>query len=112
MPREPLSFASNAAFTYPGHFETEQERLEAFRARQQADLDLVHSSTTRRRRFHERYAIDESKNANDHISNSSGEEAWRTSEGDRLKDFGVDEDAEFYDEDNIPLAQLFRRKMG
>lgn len=41
---------------------------------------------------------------------SEGEEGWRNSEGDRLQDFGVDEDADFYDEDNIPLAELLRRR--
>jgi len=39
-----------------------------------------------------------------------GEESWRNSEGERLKDFGVDEDAEFYDEDDVPLGELMRRK--
>ncbi|KAF2707584.1 zf-DHHC-domain-containing protein [Pleomassaria siparia CBS 279.74] len=40
--------------------------------------------------------------------NESGEEGWRNSEGERLKDFGVDEDVEFYDEreDDLPLGQL------
>lgn len=37
-----------------------------------------------------------------------GEEAWRNSEGERLADFGVDEDVEFYDEDDLPLAELMR----
>ena len=39
-----------------------------------------------------------------------GEEGWRNSEGERLADFGVDEDAEFYDEDDLPLAELMRRR--
>jgi palmitoyltransferase len=44
-----------------------------------------------------------------------GEEAWRNSEGERLKDFGVDEEVEFYDEqedddDDIPLSELLARK--
>lgn len=44
--------------------------------------------------------------------NESGEEGWRNSEGERLKDFGVDEDVEFYDEqgDDLPLSQLLARK--
>jgi palmitoyltransferase len=44
--------------------------------------------------------------------NESGEEGWRTSEGERLKDFGVDEDVEFYDEqeDDLPLSELLARK--
>jgi palmitoyltransferase len=42
-----------------------------------------------------------------------GEEAWRNSEGERLKDFGVDEEVEFYDEqedDDVPLGELLARK--
>lgn len=41
-----------------------------------------------------------------------GEEGWRNSEGERLKDFGVDEDVEFYDEqeDDIPLSVLIARR--
>jgi palmitoyltransferase len=39
-----------------------------------------------------------------------GEEAWRNKEGERLADFGVDEVAEFYDEDDLPLVEIIRRK--
>ena len=39
-----------------------------------------------------------------------GGESWRDSDGDRLDDFGVDECAEFCDEDDIPLAELVRRR--
>ncbi|KAI4754608.1 zf-DHHC-domain-containing protein [Aureobasidium sp. EXF-3400] len=39
-----------------------------------------------------------------------GEEGWRNSEGERLNDFGVDEDIEFYDEDEVPLSELMKRK--
>lgn len=35
---------------------------------------------------------------------------WRNKEGERLADFGIDEDAEFYDEDNLPLAEIMRRR--
>ncbi|KAF1995879.1 zf-DHHC-domain-containing protein [Amniculicola lignicola CBS 123094] len=44
--------------------------------------------------------------------NESGEEGWRNSEGERLRDFGVDEDVEFYDEeeDDVPLSTLLARK--
>lgn len=59
---------------------------------------------------------DESEPSEDENS-ASGEEGWRTAEGERLADFGVDEDVEFYDyegdyqaedadEDDIPLALL------
>ena len=57
---------------------------------------------------------------------SSGEESWRNREGERLADFGVDEMADFYDEEgkgdmdmtqrdddddeNVPLAELLRSR--
>lgn len=49
------------------------------------------------------------------VGDEEGEEAWRNSEGERLKDFGVDEDVEFYDEqeeedDDVPLGELLARK--
>ncbi|TKA76325.1 hypothetical protein B0A55_04188 [Friedmanniomyces simplex] len=40
----------------------------------------------------------------------AGEESWRNKEGERLADFGVDEVADFYDEDDVPLAELVRRR--
>lgn len=43
------------------------------------------------------------------VNNHDGEESWRNKEGERLADFGVDEVAEFYDEDDVPLAELIRR---
>ncbi|PMD20802.1 zf-DHHC-domain-containing protein [Hyaloscypha hepaticicola] len=39
-----------------------------------------------------------------------GEEGWTNAEGDRLRDFGVDEDAELVAEDEIPLGELLRRR--
>lgn len=43
----------------------------------------------------------------------AGEEGWRNKEGERLADFGVDEVADFYDEeDEMPLADLIRRRKG
>ena len=41
---------------------------------------------------------------------NGGEEGWRTKEGERLADFGVDEVADFYDEDDLPLAEIMRRR--
>jgi len=37
-----------------------------------------------------------------------GEEGWTNAEGDRLRDFGVDEDAELLPDDEIPLGELLR----
>ncbi|KAF2750838.1 zf-DHHC-domain-containing protein [Sporormia fimetaria CBS 119925] len=49
--------------------------------------------------------------ANKGRDENEGEEAWRNSEGERLRDFGVDEDVEFYDEeDDLPLSELLARR--
>ncbi|KAE8552267.1 hypothetical protein EYB25_006161 [Talaromyces marneffei] len=91
----------------------------------------------RRRKFHERYKSNKSSQTKteleeeiaedsegnevgedeqhssseviDHIDVDEGEEAWRNAEGERLDDFGVDEDVEFYDEEDVPLSVLKER---
>ncbi|EFE38545.1 palmitoyltransferase with autoacylation activity Pfa4, putative [Trichophyton verrucosum HKI 0517] len=95
------------------------DEVEAFHKRQEADYlrQRAVSEVRRRKPFHKRYI---KKGDDGHLSNisdsedeelsNSGEEGWRNSEGERLKDFGVDEEVEFYDEDDIPLAELIRRK--
>ena len=51
------------------------------------------------------------ENDEDDVSGSeSGEESWQDSGGNRLKDYGVDEEIEFYDEDDIPLSELMHRR--
>ncbi|PWY89194.1 zf-DHHC-domain-containing protein [Aspergillus heteromorphus CBS 117.55] len=73
----------------------------------------------RRKRFHDRFSEPQSEpdssNAGESPSystesSSDGEEGWRNSEGERLRDFGVEEDIEFYDEEDIPLAILMQRR--
>ena len=44
------------------------------------------------------------------VQDGAGEEGWRNKEGERLADFGVDEIADFYDEDDLPLSELMRRR--
>lgn len=39
-----------------------------------------------------------------------GEPGWTNAEGDRLRDYGVDEDAEGDDDEDIPLGELLRRR--
>lgn len=114
--------------------------IESFRARQAADLTRFEAIdgdyVVRRRPFHERleesqkrddnrvYEIEE--DADEDLLNDedyseedeeprsqldgAGEEGWRNKEGERLADFGVDEVADFYDEDDVPLAELIRRR--
>lgn len=106
-------------FVYDEALSTTQNNVDAFRRRQEEDLKRYDGGATtaiRRRPFHERYrngGHDEASFASQPVGSddlAGGEEVWRDSEGDRLDDFGVDEDAEFYDEDDIPLAELLRRR--
>lgn len=119
---------------------TQSFDLEAFRKRQEADLARHESDRPYRRLpFHERYETTQTVkqpaertypednyyadhgdsdsepdadtgNQHTYLRDGEGEEAWRNSEGERLGDFGVDEDADFYDEDDVPLAQLIRMR--
>jgi palmitoyltransferase len=91
--------------------------VEEFRKRQADDLKRWgrDQEILRRQPFHKRYT-DEAVRANDTSApdlyvrgEGEGEESWRDSEGQRLKDFGLDEEAEFYDDD-VPLAQLIERR--
>ncbi|KAI1942622.1 Palmitoyltransferase [Ophidiomyces ophidiicola] len=97
----------------------DQDAIDAFRRRQELDYRRHKQRSTihRRKPFHERYMhnieTEIMSDASESITGSSlseGEESWRNAEGERLRDFGVDEEAEFYDEDDIPLAVLIQRR--
>lgn len=85
------------------------EQIEAFRQRQREDLKRYENTNLpviRRKPFHEREAVEEHRSqsrsqSRDFTSSAPlgvGEEVWRDSAGDRLDDFGLDEEIEFYDE--------------
>lgn len=102
--------------------------VEAFKRRQTEDLKRWNRDADvvqRRRPFVERLeaqikqpgdVVDGNDNAMEEVKqnlgavNTRGEESWKNSEGESLADFGLDEDAEFYDEEDIPLGMLIRKK--
>ncbi|KAF1944116.1 zf-DHHC-domain-containing protein [Clathrospora elynae] len=122
------------AFTYEDSGLNTEDSVAAFRARQAED------AVRRRRPFIDRleekgardehrggdgegddYAFgDDASDAEEEeperskYGDGEGEEGWRNSEGERLKDFGVDEDVEFYDEqeDEIPLSELIAKRQA
>ena len=63
-----------------------------------------------RDRFDENSQLRGDIELSDQDGDVSGEEGWADSGGSRLKDYGVDEEVEFYDEDELPLAELMRRR--
>ncbi|KAL8784182.1 MAG: hypothetical protein Q9195_009150 [Heterodermia aff. obscurata] len=116
MPRGIRNIDSAHAFTYSDSVISDQDHVQAFKQRQQLDYRRFTEGQrvfVRRTPFRERYkgqTLDPSEvdqATSTESSRTAGEEAWMNSEGERLQDFGVDEDAEFYDgEDEIPLSQL------
>lgn len=120
MPRRIRTFDPQHAFTYSDDIQSTQDHVRAFKQRQQDDLRRfggghgVFAKRTPFRRRYENHGSDSTEadqvtplNSNE----AADEEAWKNSEGERLEDFGVDVDTEFYDrEDDIPLSQLLLRK--
>ena len=109
------SFEPDQAFTFQSASSSNEDAVEAFRKRQSADIKRYEFTAYRRRPFHDRHRELDSQQTNAPLpapTPHAGEEAWRNSEGDRLNDFGVDEDVEFYDEEDVPLAQLIRGRQA
>ena len=105
------------AFTHGGLPESREDQINSFRQRQEQDLKrfLPGGTTTQRKPLNApRYDLEEDKYearvASELDIQSNGGEGWLNSEGERLADFGVDEVAEFYDEDDIPLGALLNRR--
>ncbi|KAJ5641373.1 Palmitoyltransferase pfa4 [Penicillium lividum] len=100
-------------------YSSARETVEAFKRRQAEDIDRrkPFPEVQRRKRFHDRFQKEAYDSEEDRgpgpvygDDSDEGEESWRNAEGERLRDFGVDEDVEFYDEDDVPLAVLMERR--
>lgn len=92
---------------------------QAFRERQRLDFARLRptsglSAKQLRGREDSQISVSLSSSTREGAQNISDAEvnglAWRDSEGERLEDFGVDEEIELYDEDDVPLAELIRRR--
>ncbi|KAK6383947.1 Palmitoyltransferase [Exophiala oligosperma] len=129
MPRLARPLDPKDAFVHRHGDLSPDDEVLAFRKRQMADFErrAEHYGggvvVKRRKPFHERfeeengtpiendyYSENDDDGDDDKGSAGSGEEGWQDSGGNRLKDYGVDEEVEFYDEDNIPIAELLRRR--
>jgi palmitoyltransferase len=94
------------------HYSTPAEEKEAFQKRQQEDFER------RRRPVVEDTVEEDSGSDEDELveyeseyeEDLDGQESWTNSDGERLRDFGVDEDAEVFADDDIPLGELLRRR--
>jgi palmitoyltransferase len=106
----PASAKPSSNFRMP-EYATIQDEIDAFNRRKQEHMKRFEQSPglQRRKPFHDRHGTDDYADSESDDSDE-GEESWRTAEGERLRDFGVDEEAEFYDEEDIPLAVLIQRR--
>jgi palmitoyltransferase len=106
------------AFVFEKEGLSNKDAVEAFRARQEEDevrrsrpvVERVEKMDGDRYEYGDDASDEEEEKVK--YGDGEGEEGWRNAEGERLKDFGVDEDVEFYDEqeDEIPLAELIARR--
>lgn len=120
MPRMERVYGNDDPFVHSGTNLTSEQEIQAFKRRQQEDFQqrAEYYGIQRRRPFHERYdpdlreSVGEDEDAGRGSQSGSGEEGWQDTGGNRLQDFGVDEDIEFYDEDDIPISELLSRRRG
>lgn len=95
MPRPALNVDRLTGFMAGQDSMNPAEQIESFRRRQREDS--------------KRYQNDSKLGRGPERAKILDENAWRNSEGERLDDFGVDEEVDI-DEDNIPLNELARRR--
>lgn len=96
-------------FTYLDRSDDPQTRIEEFRRRQEEDLlrrRLVLSKKDPVLGPPESDSLDNAYFGPEEASETDDAESWTNGEGERLRDFGVDEDIDLDDEDNIPLGRL------
>jgi len=100
-----MRIKSHNAYTTPDY--TDVTEVQNFRVRQQKDKLRWGQVIP-----HNQFAPDVPDYSTDSDSDdnlSSRDEAWRNSEGERLRDYGVDEDIEGINEDE-PQSQMRRRR--
>ena len=117
MPRKQRGQEAMEAFTVQHSGLSDNDEIQAFRRRQEEDRlrRFGNGPVQRQKSFHKRYESRESSSSEGYSRefndlSGSGEEGWQDSGGNRLQDYGVDEDVYFYNEDDVPLAELLRRR--
>ena len=114
MPRKIRPAGMEGAFLETLDGQADAERVQAFRSRQDADLarlGIAHGLSRRRN----------SRWDGGNVAHDSGDDcepdsktplsgSWRNAEGDRLEDYGVDEDVDLEHEDDVPLGRLLEKK--
>ncbi|CAG8978593.1 hypothetical protein HYALB_00011743 [Hymenoscyphus albidus] len=116
-PLDPDKMSSNSRRSVDGRgfleMDTREEEKEAFKRRQEEDFKArggVYTFEGVEYRSTSNMFADEEDDDDELETRVDGDVkgGWTNSEGERLRDFGVDEEGE--DEDDIPLGELLRRR--
>ncbi|KAL8767348.1 MAG: hypothetical protein Q9209_006111 [Squamulea sp. 1 TL-2023] len=108
MPRRRYNLEDHDPFTHQDHATVID--IQAFRQRQQKDhMRFANGDSFITRRGFSHISDQLPDPINDERSNDIGP-GWKDSDGDRLQDFGVDEEIEYFDEDDLPLAKVLKRR--
>lgn len=111
MSRHSRQFERGGPFVYGDEGMSNKEAIAAFRRRQQADFKRWRGSPDGPGEQSEQGDSDDEDERRESSSRSDGEEPWTNVEGERLVDFGVDEETEVYEADDVPIAELLRRRV-
>ncbi|TEA13738.1 Palmitoyltransferase PFA4 [Colletotrichum sidae] len=112
--RWPGANAGTAADVMP-RYASREEELQAFKKRQAADRKRWEGTTSRLMAELEEYEVvtddDEEESDDDGCEQGAdGEPGWTNADGERLQDYGVDEDEDMTDDEDVPLAELILRR--
>ena len=102
MPRTNHTLGESAVLREYGSVEEEKE---AFKRRQRDDYAKRNGESRG-----DEGDNDEIDYESEYEEGMDGQEGWTNSDGDRLRDYGVDEEEEVLSEDEIPLGELLRRR--
>ncbi|KAL0935058.1 palmitoyltransferase pfa4 [Colletotrichum truncatum] len=93
-------------------YASKEEELEAFKSRQEMDMRRWQGERSQLMAELEEadYDLISDESGDDYEQGADGEPGWTNADGERLQDYGVDEDEDMTDDEDIPLAELLRRR--
>ncbi|KAJ0269998.1 hypothetical protein Brms1b_011886 [Colletotrichum noveboracense] len=93
-------------------YASQEEELEAFKSRQEADRKRWAGERSRLMAELEEadYELVSEESDDGYEQGADGEPGWTNADGERLQDFGVDEDEDMTDDEDVPLAEILRRR--
>ncbi|KAF9878641.1 dhhc zinc finger membrane protein [Colletotrichum karsti] len=93
-------------------YASKEEELEAFKSRQDADRRRWQGERSRlmAELEEEDYDVISDESDGGYERGADGEPGWTNADGERLQDYGVDEDEDMTDDEDVPLAELLRRR--